>query len=261
MSLVLITGGLGILTGFLSGLLGIGGGIIMAPLLLYVPPLFGITPLPMQTVSGLTIVQGLAACVSGGLTHRRHHFLSGRLVAWMGVTLFVSSFTGGVSARFTDNSHLLLVFAVMALIAAVLIVLPKKKELEYPAVAVLHFSRPRAVAVAMAVGFSGGLVGQGGSFILIPLMTVFVKIPTRIAIGSNLAIVFLSTLAAFLGKALTSQIAWPLALPILLTVVPAAYLGASLSRRVPVDTLRLILGICIALAAVRVGAAAFTASP
>ncbi|HFQ90238.1 MAG TPA: hypothetical protein ENK27_09185, partial [Desulfobulbus sp.] len=87
------------------------------------------------------------------------------------------------------------------------------------------------------------------------------KIPTRIAIGSNLAIVFLSTLAAFLGKALTSQIAWPLALPILLTVVPAAYLGASLSRRVPVDTLRLILGICIALAAVRIGAAAFTASP
>ena len=128
MSLVLITGGLGILTGFLSGLLGIGGGIIMAPLLLYVPPLFGITPLPMQTVSGLTIVQGLAACVSGGLTHGRHHFLSGRLVAWMGVTLFVSSFTGGVSARFTDNSHLLLVFAVMALIAAVLIVLPKKKS-------------------------------------------------------------------------------------------------------------------------------------
>ena len=59
MSIFLIIGTLGLFTGFLSGLLGIGGGIVMAPLLLYVPPLFGFEPLPMQTVAGLTIVQGL----------------------------------------------------------------------------------------------------------------------------------------------------------------------------------------------------------
>ncbi len=60
-------------------------------------------------------------------------------------------------------------------------------------------------------------------------MTSLLQVPTRIAIGSNLAIVFLSSLAAFLGKALTGQIVWPLALPIILTVIPAAHLGGLIS--------------------------------
>ena len=256
MSIFFIIGSLGFFTGFLSGLLGIGGGIIMAPLLLYVPPFFGIEPLPMQTVAGLTIVQGLAACISGGLTHRKFHFSSGALIGWMGITLFAASFIGGISSGYADNRQLLLVFAVMACIAAVLILMPKQKEMEYPDAATLSFSRFRAVVVSTVVGFFGGLVGQGGSFILIPLMTTFVKVPTRIAIGSNLAIVFLSTFAAFLGKALTAQIAWSLTLPIVVTVVPAAFVGAGISKRIPVDTLRKILGICIALAAFRVGFAA-----
>lgn len=256
MSIYFIIGVLGVISGFLSGLLGIGGGIVMAPLLLYVPPLFGIEPLPMQTVAGLTIVQGLVACISGGLTHRKYHFFSGQLVGWMGVTLFVTSFVGGISSGYADNRHLLFVFAVMAFIAAILIILPKKMEVEYPDVAGFSFSRYRAVVVSTVVGFFGGLVGQGGSFILIPLMTVYVKVPTRIAIGSNLAIVFLSTFAAFLGKAFTSQIDWTLTLPIVVTVVPAAFLGANISKKIPVDTLRIILGICIALAAFRVGFAA-----
>lgn len=253
MELIILIGILGAVTGLLSGLLGIGGGIIMAPLLLYLPPAFGFAPLTMQTVAGLTIVQGLVACISGGLTHRKFHFFSGELVGWMGITLFITSFIGGISSGYTENSHLLLIFAVMAFIAAILIVLPTKTEQEYPDVGELSFSRYRAVVVSTVVGFFGGLVGQGGSFILIPLMTVYVKVPTRIAIGSNLAIVFLSTFAAFLGKAFTSQINWVLALPIVLTVIPAAFLGAGISKKIPVKTLRTILGVCIALAAFRVG--------
>jgi len=116
----------------------------------------------------------------------------------------------------------------------------------------LGFSRSRAVASAAGVGLLGGLVGQGGSFILIPLMTSFIRVPTRIAIGSNLAIVLLSTLAAFIGKAVTGQIEWLLSVPLVLTVVPAAHLGSRVSRRVPVVRLRRALAVLIAAAAVRI---------
>ncbi len=250
---------LGLIAGLLSGLLGIGGGIVMAPLLLYVPPLFGCAPLSMKVVAGLTMVQGLAACLSGGMAHRRFHFVSQGLTLWMGVTIFVAALVGGAGAKHVADHLLLALFALLALVAAGLICLPTPKDSEAPDIALFRFSRPRAVSVAGAVGLFGGLVGQGGSFILIPLMTSFMQVPTRIAIGSNLGIVFLASLAGFLGKALTGQIAWTLALPIVLTVIPAAQLGGALSRRVPIAGLRLLLALCIAIAAVRIGFSALAA--
>lgn len=257
MSLLALMAGLGLVAGFLSGLLGIGGGIVMAPLLLYVPPLFGCEPLTMKVVAGLTIVQGLAACLSGVLAHRRFHFVSGKLTAWMGITIFCAALGGGAGAKYVDNQVLMAIFAVLALTAAGLILVPNRTDSEAPDLDGLSFSRPRAVSVAGAIGFLGGLVGQGGSFILIPLMTSYLQIPTRIAIGSNLGIVFLASLAAFLGKAATNQIAWGLALPIVLAVLPAAQVGGWLSHRLPVARLRLLLALCIVLAAVRIGISAF----
>jgi uncharacterized membrane protein YfcA len=250
--LLLLIAGLGAATGFLSGLLGIGGGILMAPLLLYTPPLLGLEPLTMRTVAGLTIVQGLAACISGALTHHRFRFVSNRLVLHMGATIFAAAALGGAAARLVSDQLLLAVFGALAVAAAILILLPMRWDSEQPDVRDLGFRPARAVASATGVGLLGGLVGQGGSFILIPLMTSFVRVPTRIAIGSNLAIVLLSTLAAFIGKAVTGQIEWVLSLPLVLTVVPAAHLGGRVSPRVPVVRLRRVLAILIAAAAVRI---------
>jgi uncharacterized protein len=258
MELYFLVGLLGLAAGFLSGLLGIGGGIIMAPLLLFIPPWFGFEPFSMKVVSGLTIVQGLTACVSGTLAHVRSHFVSGSLTLWMGTTIFIAALGGGAGANYVGEQILLAIFAVLALAASVLVFVPTAGESESPILASFRFSRPRAVLTAGSVGLFGGLVGQGGSFILIPLMTSYMQVPTRIAIGSNLAIVFLSSLAAFLGKAFTGQIVWALALPIVLTVIPAAHLGGLLSRKVPVAGLRMLLAACIIIAALRIGVAVFT---
>lgn len=259
MDLYLLVGLLSLATGFLSGLLGIGGGIIMAPLLLYLPPLLGAPVLPIKAVAGLTIIQGLTASVAGAAAHRKFHFVSGRLTGWMGSSIFVAALLGGAGAAYLSNRLLLAIFALLALTAAALIFVPTARDSETPDLKSFSFSRLRAVTAAGGVGILGGLVGQGGSFILIPLMTSFMQIPTRIAIGSNLAIIFLSSLAAFAGKALTGQILWPLALPIVLTVIPAAYLGGRISHRVPVARLRLLLAACIAGAALNIGISVFAA--
>jgi uncharacterized membrane protein YfcA len=143
--------------------------------------------------------------------------------------------TGGAAARFVSNEILLFIFACLAFAAALLMFAPVKNDTENPDVSDLEFCKTRAVTTATGVGLLGGLVGQGGSFILIPLMTAYVKIPTRIAIGSNLVIVFLASFAAFIGKATTGQVEWLLAIPVALSVLPAAVLGGHVSRKVPVQ--------------------------
>ena len=48
----------GSIVGFFSGLLGIGGGILMFPLLLYAPPVFGLELIGVKNITGLTMIQG-----------------------------------------------------------------------------------------------------------------------------------------------------------------------------------------------------------
>ena len=259
MGIYLLIGALGLGTGFLSGLLGIGGGIVMAPLLLYVPPLFGFEPIPMKIVAGLTIVQGLVACMSGVLSHRQFRMVSGRLSLYMGISIFIAAMAGGAGSGYVSNEILLFLFAGLAFSAAFLMLVPVKGERDNPDVECLTFHRWRAVTAASGVGLLGGLVGQGGSFILIPLMTSFVQIPTRIAIGSNLAIVLLSSTAGFIGKATTGQIEWLMTVPIALTVIPASRMGSLVSRGVSVLWLRRALAVLIALAAVRIWVSVFFA--
>jgi uncharacterized membrane protein YfcA len=251
MEIYLVIGFLGVVSGFLSGLLGIGGGIVMAPLLLYIPPIFGLKHLSMQCVAGLTVVQGLVSCMSGAMTHKKMHFVSNQLSVVMGSAIFIFAAIGGAGSKFISNNSLLFIFACLAMSAAFCMLLPIPHDSEKPDVTSIKFNCFRALTTASGVGFFGGLVGQGGSFILIPLMTTYVKIPTRIAIGSNLAIVLLSSFAGFIGKSLTSQIEWLLAIPIVMTVVPAAVLGSLISRRVSTICLRRLLAGLIAAASLR----------
>ncbi len=257
MEIYFLIGILGLISGFLSGLLGIGGGIVMAPLLLYIPPLFGLELLTMQMVAGLTIVQGLLGCLAGFFSHKKFHFVSNELSIYMGAAIFIAAIAGGAGALFVPDTVLLFIFACLAFTAALLMLVPIAGDSEHPDVVKFRFSRVRAVTAASGVGLLGGMVGQGGSFILIPLMTSYIHVPTRIAIGSNLAIVLMSSIAAFIGKATTGQIEWLLTIPIVLSVIPAATLGGNISRRVPVRSLRKILAGLIALAAIRMWVSLF----
>ena len=240
-------------TGFavscLSGLLGIGGGIVMAPALLYLPPAFGFHALDMRQVAGLTITQGLFACLSGAWRHDRYGSVSRRLVISMGSAIAVAALTGSVVSRWVANEVLMVVFAGLAAVAALMMWLPKTEEHGDEDPNTCLFNIPLAVSIALVIGFLGGLVGQGGSFILIPLMLHVLRLPTRVVIGSNLALVFLASLAGFAGKAATGQVPLLPAALLVVAAVPGAQIGGVLSHRTSPRWLRATLAVVIALAA------------
>ena len=71
MTLLLALVVLSLVGAFVSGLVGVGGAIVMIPLLLYVPPLLGVGRLDVKTVTAVTMVQVFVAAVSGVIVHRR----------------------------------------------------------------------------------------------------------------------------------------------------------------------------------------------
>jgi hypothetical protein len=244
---------LGLIGGFAAGLLGIGGGIIMTPLLLYVPPLLGVGALNMKAVAGLTMAQGLAGSLSGVLTHNRFRFVCKRLVTVMGSSIALASLMGALLSKHVRSDVLLGLFALMAIVAAAMMFVPKHDEGDGMTAERVHFNPALAALVAAAVGFLGGMVGQGGAFILIPLMLCVLHIPTRVTIGSSLGIVFFSALAGVVGKLSTQQIPLSLALALVAGALAGAPVGAQFSKATKTCTLRYVLACLIALTALRMG--------
>ena len=143
-----------------------------------------------------------------------------------------------------------MVFGGLAITAAVLMLLPKEDGEEGQAASTSGFNVPLAVLISVVIGLLGGMVGQGGSFILIPLMLYVLRLPTRVVIGSNLGLVFFSCVAGFAGKFATGQIPLLPAVVLVAGALPGAQVGSILSRRTRPEWLRTALAIVVGLAAV-----------
>lgn len=244
---------LGFSGSFVAGLLGVGGAIVMIPLLLYVPPLLGIGHIGVKAVAGITMVQVFVAAVSGMLAHRRHQAVNGELAYVGGLAMASGSFAGAFVSKYVHEWWLLLVFALMVTAAGLLMgapVGPTAPMLAEPG----RYSRTRAALVSGSVGAAAGLVGAGGAFLLVPLLLVVVRVPIRVTIGSSLAIVSVAAATGVVGKLITGQVPHAPALAVALGAVPGAQLGAAVSQRMAPQHLKLTLAIIIAVIAVRVWA-------
>jgi uncharacterized membrane protein YfcA len=199
----------------------------------------------MGQVTGLTITQGLLACLSGAHRHGRHGCVSRRLVRAMGPGIVVGALAGALASGGVGARALKLLFAGLAGGAAALIWAPGAVREERGDGFDLRV--PLAAALALGVGFLGGMVGQGGSFLLVPLMLRVLKVPTRVAIGSNLALVLLSSAAALVGKLATAQVPLFPAGMLALGTASGAQLGSVLSQRTPTGRLRAGLGVVVGL--------------
>ena len=251
--LALLVLAIGLAAGFLAGLVGLGGGILATPLLLYVPGALGLDEFTVKEVTGLTMVPGLAGALSGLTRHQSYGFVSWRLVGYMGTSVAAAALVGAIFSKIVPDKTILAVFAIMALIASLMIFLPGRRvenDLEIPDQ--ITFPATLAIGLAAVIGFAGGIVGQAGSFILIPTMVYVLRIPTRIAIGSNLGIILLAATAGLVGKLVAAQVPFLLAASLVVGAVPGAQVGALLGRRIQARTLRYILAVIVALAAIRI---------
>jgi uncharacterized membrane protein YfcA len=229
----------------LSGLLGIGGGIVLAPLLVILIPLTG-SPLDIHQITALTVIQNLAAGLIGVFYGRRSGFVSKSLVLWMGVPIAITSLLGAVLSSFVSSMILQGVFASLTLASALLIVLPLSHS-ETTAAKDTTFSRLTAAALAGTIGFPAGMVGLAGASLLIPLMLHILKVSTRVALGSSLGIVAIAAAAGAIGKLGTGQVNLVLASVLIATVAPGVWCGGWVAQRTRPKALR--YGLAVALVA------------
>jgi uncharacterized protein len=223
---------LGVVVGFVLGLLGGGGSILAVPIFLYV---LHVPPKPAIAMS-LAVV-GLSAFV-GFLTHWRQGTVALSVALPFGMVAMLGAF---ITARLT---HLvpapvqLALFAAFAFAAAVFMLRDASKPAETELAARPGGSdRPRFTPVlipqALGVGVLTALVGAGGGFVIVPSLVLVARVPIRPAVGSSLLIITLNALSGFIGYIGLVPIDWPLIAAFSATAAVGAIVGTKYMRRVP----------------------------
>jgi uncharacterized membrane protein YfcA len=212
----------------------------------------------MKAVAGMTTVQSLAGAVSGAFGHQRFNRIHWPLVAAVGIPMTAAGFLGSRYSIHVSEQIMLLIFALMALIASLLMLLPKRDGSGEERLENVHISTLSAVAIGLIIGTAAGIIGQGGAFIYIPAMLYLLHIPTRICIGSALAIGILSSSAVLLGRLGSNQIPWENSLILVAGVILGAQIGSILSQKTPRVILRRILAVLILATALKIGFNVYT---
>lgn len=242
---------IGFVGSFISGMVGIGGSIIKYPMLLYIPPLLGFAAFTAHEVSGISAVQVFFASLAGVWAYRKDGYLNKSLILYMGGAILIGSFIGSFGSSYLSEQGVNIVYGVLALIAAVMMFIPKKQIDDLPMDQVT-FNKPLAAILALIVGIGSGIVGAAGGFLLVPIMLVVLNIPTRMTIATSLAITFISSIGGTIGKVLTGQVDyWPAIIMIVASII-ASPLGAKAGKKLNTSVLKWILALLILGTAIKV---------
>ncbi|MEO8667926.1 MAG: sulfite exporter TauE/SafE family protein [Bauldia sp.] len=273
---MLIIFGMGGAVGFLSGLFGVGGGFLLTPLLIFsgIPPVVSVATVSSQIV---------ASSASGALSYWRRRMIDMKLA----MVLLFSGIVGTAIGVFVFNGlrklgqldlivslayvtflgsvgGLMLTESVRAIIDARhgrpaplrrpgqhnwIHGLPFKMRFKRSK---LYVSAIPIVALGIAIGFLGALLGIGGGFIMVPALIYLLRVPTNVVIGTSLVqIVGTMAVATVLHAVGSQSVDAVLAVILMIGGVIGAQFGARVGQNIRGDQLRALLALLVLAVAIR----------
>jgi uncharacterized membrane protein YfcA len=238
--------GSGVIVGFTLGLVGGGGSILAVPLLLYVVGM----PDPHQAIGTSALAVAVNA-FANLIPHAR-----ARHVRWQPALIFaacglVGAFAGSSIGKVVDGHRLLILFALLMLVIAVMMFRGRKATGDGPIVE-RRLNPWRLGIIGLATGTLSGFYGIGGGFLVVPGLILGTGMPTIAAIGSSLVAVGAFGMTTALNYAVSGMVEWPTALLFIAGGIGGGWAGARLAKRLSAQrqTLTRLLGCMLVVVAV-----------
>lgn len=243
--LYLIYSLLGILAGLAAGLFGVGGGIIIVPVLIYT---FGLLAFPPEILTHMAIGTSLACIVltsiSSIYTHHKKAAIDWRLVLVMVPGIVIGSWFGGSTASLLSGLQLQLIIGVFAVFTAWRMWNKSAAEVtaQLP-------GRPLLFLVSTLIGWVSSIFGIGGGSLNVPFLTsrgvaVQKAVACGAALGFPLALVGSASFIhsgwgnVTLPEQAIGYVYWPALLGIAVFSMVSARFGALLAHRLSAKVLQ-----------------------
>ncbi|MGE7603227.1 sulfite exporter TauE/SafE family protein [Peribacillus sp. NPDC097675] len=231
----------GLLAGTIGALVGLGGGIIIVPSLLFLGSSTEIMDdLTPQVAVGVSTVIMIFTGLASTLTYLKHKVVDYKA----GLIFFAGSAPGGIMGAYVNKILKVDAFSLyfglfMVLMAIVLLVKDKLRPMVFKpgtgkviktyenknGQASTYGYRPLvAISISFVVGISSGLFGIGGGSLMVPVMMLVFFFPPHVAVATSMFMVFLSSITNSITHISLGNVNWPYAL----TLIPGAWIGAKL---------------------------------
>lgn len=185
----------GIVAGLLAGLLGVGGGIVIVPVLYHLFTLRGVDPeVRMHVAVGTSLATIIPTSIISARAHRKRGSLDKQLLRRLIPSVLVGVVLGAVVSQWLSGQVLTTVFAVIALLVAANMGLRKEALL-------VHDELPGTVGTSLIGSGIGGistLMGIGGGTLSVPILSAF-KTPMHVAVGTGAALGMVISLPGAIG--------------------------------------------------------------
>ncbi|MWD28182.1 TSUP family transporter [Aquicoccus sp. SCR17] len=173
--------------GILAGLLGVGGGIVIVPALYIALGLAGMDPaLTMQVAVGTSLATIVFTSLSSGLGHYKRGAIDTGLLKLWAPSILVGVVIGAVLGGIVSGLILVMVFAAVAFLVALDMILRKPSEGVEPR----NFSKPVWAVIGVFAGGVSAMMGIGGGTVCVPVLN-FLGYDIRRAVGTSAAIGFI----------------------------------------------------------------------
>jgi uncharacterized membrane protein YfcA len=247
---VILTLLLGVVTGVLSAMFGVGGAVISTP---------GIRALGATPLEGIgsTLPSIFPSSITGTLRYHREGFVLWRAVGWTAAFGAPAAVLGSLATSSIPGKGHLQMIATAALVGLTAYRTSRQPAALVPAVAVTdHAPAPEPPPVARAAwwcyavigagaGMLSGLLGVGGGILMVPAFQSWLRMGLKATIATSLACVGLLAIPGTITHTLKHHIDWAFALPLCIGVVPGAQIGSHLAVKAADRSLRRITGIIL----------------
>lgn len=244
---------LGLFVGYFSGLLGIGGGLLMVPVLVF---LFGAQNFPAENILHLALGTSMATILFTSLSstwqHHAHRAVNWGMVRFITPGILLGTAIGALIVGYVGTFYLSIFFVLFVYFAAAQMFIGAKPDATRD-----HQARIDATVAGMLIGAVSSVVSIGGGVLSVPYL-VWHKLPLRNAIATSAALGFPIACGGTLGYIANGYLrgvdlpAYSLGyvyLPVLLWLVigtmVTAPLGAKATHRLPVNLLRKIFALLL----------------
>jgi len=190
-----------VIVGFMAGLFGIGGGLIMVPILFYIFSYVGLEQkFIMHLAIGTSFSIIIPTSIISTLTHMKYKSVDFNIVRTFGVFIIIGVIIGTLFAVSLKTPNLVLFFSIMTIIFGIYFLLQREKQNPIP----IKINLIYRVIFGFLSGFFSGPMGIGGGVFNVPIFKIF-GYSIKVAIGSSAAIGFLNSLTGAISFAISGR--------------------------------------------------------